>query len=145
MSTTPIYTQSSYLNTSSGNITLKMPGTMGSAVLITGGGGGGGSGGSGGSGVFTTSYNSWASNGTTDIKPNSINVNGDAVFNGNIQWQGRDMREWFARVESRLSILQPNPQLEEDFDRLKKLGDQYRALEKELLEQQQIFDILKKP
>jgi hypothetical protein len=137
MSTTPIYTQSSYLNTSSGNLTLTMPGTMGSAVLITGGGG------SGGSGAFTTSYNSWASS-STHIKPNSINVNGDAVFNGNIEWQGRDMREWFSAIESRLSILQPNPKLEENFDRLKELGDQYRALEKELLEQQRTFDILKK-
>ncbi|CAB4133570.1 hypothetical protein UFOVP257_292 [uncultured Caudovirales phage] len=143
MSTTPIYAQSSYLNTSSGNLTIKIPPNTGSVTISAGGSGGGG-----GSGAYTTSHNSWnnaASWATTnnDIKPNTIQVNGDAEFKGNITWQGRDMRGWFEAVESRLSILQPNPQLEEDFDRLKELGDQYRALEKELLEQQRIFDILK--
>jgi hypothetical protein len=139
MSTTPIYTQTSYLNTSSGNITLKMPGTMGSAVLINSGGGG-----SGGSGAFTTSYNSWASTGTADIKPNSINVNGDAVFNGNNEWQGREMREWFNSVESRLNILQPNPKLEKDWEELADLRMKYVELERQLLEKQRVFDILKK-
>ena len=94
--------------------------------------------------ISTAGTNGSTWNTIADIKPAGIHVNGDAVFHGNITWQGRDMREWFASIESRLSILQPNPQLEENFHRLKELGNQYRALEKELLEQQRTFDILKK-
>lgn len=133
----PIYTKTQYAN----------------VTIPTNGGGSGGSGlynisvvSGGGGGVYPqTSASTWNTSTSSDIKPNTINVNGDAVFNGNITWQGRDMREWFEAVESRLSILQPNPKLEENFDRLKELGDQYRALEKELLEQQRTFNILKKP
>jgi hypothetical protein len=40
-------------------------------------------------------------------------------------------------------MLEPNPALEQDYQQLKTLGDQYRALEQKLLEQQRIFDILK--
>lgn len=96
--------------------------------------------GTGSSGLSYT--NTWAS--VTEIKPSAIHVNGDAVFQGNIEWQGRDMREWFARVEARLGMLQTNPKMEVDWDELKALGDQYRALEQKLLEQQRVFDILKK-
>ena len=80
----------------------------------------------------------------SDIKSNAINIQGDAVFKGNITWQDRDMREWFESVESRLGMLQPNPEIESTWDELKRLGDQYRALEKKLKEQQQVFDVLKK-
>ena len=90
-----------------------------------------------------TYANTWTANGS-DLKPNAIHVNGDAVFKGNIEWQGRDMREWFARVEARLGMLQTNPKMEAEWAELKVLGDQYRALEQKLLEQQQVFDILKK-
>ncbi len=111
----------------------------------------GGSGGTSSGVIHNSGYNNgttWTSHGRTwaapELKSNTIKVNGDAEFSGNITWQGRDMREWFATIESRLSILQPNPELEENYDKLKKLGDQYRALEKQLLEQQRTFDILKK-
>ena len=82
--------------------------------------------------------------GASDIKSNAINIQGDAVFKGNITWQDRDMREWFESVESRLGMLRPNPEMESTWDELKRLGDQYRALEKKLKEQQQVFDVLKK-
>jgi hypothetical protein len=139
-----IYTKTQYANvtipTNGGGI-----GGSGVYTISIGGGGGGGS----GAGLMSTSGSTWNNAATwataqSELKPASIQVNGDAVFHGNITWQGRDMREWFAAVESRLAILQPNPKLEEDFDKLKDLGDQYRTLEKKLLEQQQIFDILKK-
>ena len=96
--------------------------------------------GTGSTGLTYTS--TWA---PTEMKPSAINVNGDAVFHGNIEWQGRDMREWFARVESRLGMLQTNPKLEQDWKKLQDLRMQYVELERELLEKQRIFDILKKP
>ena len=73
-----------------------------------------------------------------------IHVQGDAVFEGNITWQDRDMREWFESVESRLAILHPNPELEAEWSELAKLRIKYVELERELLAKQRTFDILKK-
>jgi hypothetical protein len=78
------------------------------------------------------------------LKPNSIHVKGDAEFHGNIRWQGRDMREWFDSVESRLAMLQPNPELEKDWEELSRIRMQYVELERKLLEQQRVYNILKK-
>lgn len=94
--------------------------------------------------VYTTNAQStnaqWSNTAGTS---GQVHIKGDAVFEGKITWQGRDMREWFESVESRLNILQPDPKMEQDWAELKALGDQYRALEKRLTEQQQVFDILK--
>jgi hypothetical protein len=74
----------------------------------------------------------------------SLKVSGDADISGNLRWRNRDMDQWIESVESRLAMLQPNPKLEEEFNKLKDLGDQYRALEREILEKQKVWDILKK-
>jgi hypothetical protein len=81
--------------------------------------------------------------GHSDIKPRRIEIHGDTIFEGNITWKGRDMQEWFATVESRLGMLQPNPKLEEGWEELADLRMKYVELERKLLEQQQVFDILK--
>jgi len=73
-----------------------------------------------------------------------IHVQGDAVFEGNITWQDRDMREWFESVESRLAILKPNPELEAEWSELAELRMKYVELERELLAKQRTFDILQK-
>ena len=137
-------------NSSSSNLTITLPpgtstasipvnqGGSASTISIVGGGGGGG----GTHGPIYTTNAQWAN--AANPVSGRIHVQGDAVFEGKITWQGRDMREWFETVESRLAILQPNPKMEADWDELKELGDRYRALEKKLLEQQQVFDILKK-
>lgn len=46
-------------------------------------------------------------------------------------------------IESRLAILNTNPELEQEWDELKQLGDQYRKLEKQLLEKTNAWNILK--
>lgn len=115
-------------NTATNNLTVTIP---------TGGGGGG----MGGAYVIN---NGWNATGVSDVKSNAIHVNGDAVFKGNITWQDRDMREWFETVESRLAILHPNPELEKDWEKLAQLRMQYVELERKLLDQQRVFDILKK-
>ena len=75
---------------------------------------------------------------------NDIKIQGNADFEGNITWQGRDMREWFESIEARLAILKPNLDLEEKWSELAELRQQYVELERQLLEKQQVFDILKK-
>jgi hypothetical protein len=116
-----------------------------------------GPGGGGGSGASTVTVSNpvlmggavigpsnGSGNWTQTVTPGKIHVQGDAVFDGNISWQGRDMREWFASVESRLGMLRPNLELEEGWEELANLRQQYVELERKLLEQQRVFDILKK-
>jgi hypothetical protein len=43
-----------------------------------------------------------------------------------------------------LAILVPNVRIEKDWKELQRLREQYIELEKKLLEQQRVFDILKK-
>ena len=88
------------------------------------------------------SSTSWPTS-ITEIKNGQLQVKGDAVFDGKITWQGRDMREWYNVVESRLNILQPNLELEAKWEELAQLRQQYIALEQELLEKQRVVDILK--
>ena len=94
--------------------------------------------GSGGSGV--TYSNGVLNNPTTS----TIQVKGDAVFEGNIKWQNRDLKEWLESIETRLGMLQPNPKLEAEWSELAEIRRQYVELEKQLIEKQQVFDILKK-
>lgn len=115
--------------------TIPIKQTSATNITLTAGGSGGA-----GSGYIYTTNSTWANS-----NPGQIHVKGDAVFEGNITWQDRDMREWFESVEARLNILQPNPELERDWERLAELRQQYVELERELLEKQRVFDILKKP
>jgi len=109
--------------------------TSGKITINAGGTGGGGT-----SGPIYTTTGTW-----TNSTSGTIQVKGDAVFEGDITWQGRNMRAWFESVEARLNILQPNARLEAEWEELAQLRQQYIELEKRLLEKQQVFDILKKP
>ena len=105
-------------------------------------------GGSGAGGTYTWSNGSITQDASVvtvsaGIHP-SLKVSGDAEITGTLRWRNRDMDQWIESVESRLAMLQPNPKLEEEFNKLKDLGDQYRALEQEILEKQKVWDILKK-
>jgi hypothetical protein len=47
-------------------------------------------------------------------------------------------------IEERLGILRPNNDLEGKWDKLKALGEEYRRMEKEILEGEKIWATLKK-
>ena len=111
------------------------PGTHGNVTI---------SGSSGTYSVFGVSTDYTWSSPTMTQNGAKIHVQGDAVFEGNITWQDRDMREWFESVEARLAILRPNPDLEREWSELAELRQRYAELERRLLEKQQVFDILKK-
>ena len=115
------------------------PYTYGNITLTTGGHGGGG-------GTCYNTTGSYSVNNTWS-NPNSgkVVIAGDCEFKGNISWQDRDLREWLESIETRLGILQPNPKLEAEWDELADIRRQYVELERELLEKQRVFDILKKP
>lgn len=55
----------------------------------------------------------------------------------------RSLKEFMERVEERLNILRPNPELEDQWNELADLGKRYRELEGEILEKEKMWKILK--
>jgi len=73
-----------------------------------------------------------------------LHVKGDAEFEGDVKIKGKSIAETLDKIEARLAILHPNEKLEEKWEELKKLGNAYRVLEKDILEKEQIWETLKK-
>lgn len=100
-------------------------------------------------GPLTTGTNGSVYNISTDWNymgntNNSLDVKGDANFEGDVKIQGKSLVDTLQSIEERLAILRPNKELEEKWERLKTLGNMYRELEKEILEKQKVWNILKK-
>ena len=81
---------------------------------------------------------------TTYQQPNVLKVSGDAEFEGDIKNKGVNLSDRLDAIEERLGILRPNNDLEGRWEKLKALGEEYRRLEKEILEGESIWDMLKK-
>ncbi len=64
--------------------------------------------------------------------------------NPDIKINDKSMVSWMEKVEERLNILTPNPELEADWDELRRLGNRYRALEKKCREKAEMWAALKK-
>ena len=76
------------------------------------------------------------------IKANAaLEINGE---NADIRVNGKSLTAAIAKIEERLAILKPNVELENEWEELKNLGDQYRKLEKELQEKMRVWETLKK-
>jgi hypothetical protein len=56
---------------------------------------------------------------------------------------GRSLTEAIDKIEQRLAILKPNPDLESRWEQLQNLREQYVELERDLLEKEKIMKILK--
>ena len=80
--------------------------------------------GSNGTSWTTTSIGNGTSN------SGSLQVTGDAEFEGDIKWKGRSLGKMLEGIEDRLAILQPDPAKLEKFEALKKAYDHYKLLEK---------------
>lgn len=63
--------------------------------------------------------------------------------NADVEINGKSMKEWMERVEERLNILTPNPELEKEWDDLRRLGERYRKLEKKCKEKAEVWKKLK--
>lgn len=81
---------------------------------------------------------------TYNNQPQVLRVSGDAEFDGEIKIKGVSLDERLTAIEERLGILRPNNDLEGKWEKLKKLGEEYRNLEKEILEGENIWNMLKK-
>lgn len=83
---------------------------------------------------------SWANS-----NPNStFKVAVDAEFEGDLKIKGVNLTARLDAIEERLGILRPNNDLEGKWEKLKALGDEYRTLEKDILEKEKIWDLLNK-
>jgi hypothetical protein len=73
-----------------------------------------------------------------------MHVTGNASFDGDLKVKGKSITDLIENIEKRLAILHPNLELESKWERLKSLGEEYRNLEKEIIDKQKCWDILKK-
>lgn len=126
----PVYTVTTTDNTSSGsglywglNGTSAMPGQ----VLTSNG-----------------TNTSWITQADPSLKGATLSVRGDADFEGEVTLKGKSLTDMFAKIEERLAILHPNPELEDKWDELKELAKRYKELEAEIIEKEQMWAILKK-
>ena len=108
----------------------------------------------------TGNYTLTTTNGTGNISPGlglsfndywdntgnkaGLHVKGNAEFEGDIKIKGKSLADTLDNIEKRLAILHPNKELEDKWEKLKELGDQYRALEKDIIEKEKIWETLKK-
>ena len=93
---------------------------------------GGGGGGTAGSYYTTngTSGSQWANlTMTNNSQPSSLNVKGDAEFEGKVKVNGQDLGEFMETISKRLAILVPDPAKLEHFESLKKAYNHYKTLE----------------
>ena len=91
-----------------------------------------------------TSNSPWIGTGTGTLnvqQSGTLELRGE---NPDIKINDKSMVTWMEKVEERLNILTPNPELEADWDELQELGERYRALEKKCKEKAQMWAALKK-
>jgi hypothetical protein len=63
--------------------------------------------------------------------------------NSDIEVNGWSLVSAIKRIEERLDLFQPSPELESEWEELRVLGEQYRQLEQHIKEKQATFDRLK--
>jgi len=93
----------------------------------------------------------WISSGGngTSISDPSLKVNQGGKIqmqgqNADIEINGKSMKAWMEQVEERLNILTVNPDMEKDWDDLRRLGERYKKLEKKCREKARMWAELKK-
>ncbi len=76
--------------------------------------------------------------------PTNITFEAPAYFNKDIEINGRKLSEILDKIEERLNMISPNTKLEAEWEELRVLGEQYRQLEKEILQKMAVYNELKK-
>jgi hypothetical protein len=100
--------------------------------------------------AYTTGYNWGHSNytiTTSDTSISNVNISSDGITmkeSTDIKLGERSLKDFMDRVEEHLAILKPAPELEDKWDQLKALRNQYESLKADILEKEKMWDILKK-
>jgi hypothetical protein len=84
---------------------------------------------------------SWTTNTLTVPLSGRMELKGDQA---DIVINGVSLSATLQTIQDRLNMLRPNTALEAEWDQLRDLGEQYRKLEKSLIEKQRAWDILKR-
>jgi hypothetical protein len=96
-------------------------------------------------GTYTINDN-WSitdtANSTTKVRIHGQGIELDEE--ADIVIKGKKLSEVLAGIETRLGLLTANPKLESEFEELRALGERYRELERQLNQQLQTWDILKR-
>ena len=106
---------------------------------------------SGGTSITSPSTITWNQDYSTTIGSSwnntaNVNIDTDGITikeGGDIKIAGKSLSDAIEKIEARLGILNPNPELEDRWDKLKELRKQYIELEKDLLEKEKLMKILK--
>jgi hypothetical protein len=106
-----------------------------------------------GSTMNTTSINVTSPVWTTNTTAGQYSFTGQNIQpNNTVHIRGQDadllindksLKTWMEKVEERLNILTPNPELEKEWDDLRRLGERYRKLEKKCREKADMWKRLK--
>lgn len=72
--------------------------------------------------------------------PSQLSLQGE---DADIDINGQSLTQWMKKIEQRLDIMVTNPELEKDWDNLRKLGERYRKLEKKCIEKAEMWKKLK--
>jgi hypothetical protein len=90
--------------------------------------------------VWTTNTTDW-SIGTNVNRSGTMELKGD---NADIVVNGESLMQTLQVLKERLNWLQPNPDMESEWDELRELGERYRELEQQCKEKSQVWNTLKK-
>jgi hypothetical protein len=93
--------------------------------------------------VWTTTTNNTGSYtfANQNIQPNNtVHIRGE---DADLLINDKSLKTWMEKVEERLNILTPNPELEKEWDQLRRLGERYRKLEKKCREKTDMWKKLK--
>jgi len=89
--------------------------------------------------VWTTNTTDW-SIGTSVSQSGTMELKGD---NADIVVNGESLMQTLQVLKDRLNWLQPNPDMEAEWDELRELGERYRELERQCQEKSQVWNTLK--
>ena len=98
--------------------------------------------------ISISSSMDWLNNATVSINPalegQTLQVKGNANIEGELTIKGKNLSEVLENIESRLAILHPNKELEEKWENLRSLREAYVELEREIIEKEKMWSILKR-
>ena len=89
--------------------------------------------------TFSSATPNWSIRDDNNVS-STIDLKGE---NADIKINGISLVDTLKTIQDRLNILRPNPELETEWDQLRELGAQYRALEIKLQEQSDMWAKLK--
>jgi putative SOS response-associated peptidase YedK len=76
-----------------------------------------------------------------NVQPNNtVHIRGE---DADLLINDKSLKTWMEKVEERLNILTPNPEMEAEWDQLRQLGERYRKLEKKCQEKADMWKKLK--